>query len=349
MSIDMQVSDSESTTSTAPAARVLVADDERSMRELLSIVLRRDGYEVLLAADGKAAVDILKRERIDVLHAHMFGSNIWGTLIGRLRRVPVVIAQEHTWSYRGRPFRRLMDGYVIGRLATRFVAVSNLDRTKMIEIENVPEERIVVMPTAYIPRNPTIGDLRAELKIPADAPVIGTIARLRPQKALEVLLEAFSEVRRANTGARLVLVGDGPSRPQLEEQARETGISESVHFTGTRGDIETALTAFDVAAMSSDFEGMPLFVLECMANEVPLVATAVGGIPELVSGGETGLLVPPRDPQALAASINRLLADPPERERLAMAARERLEDYTLKRAGERFAALYEELLAEPAD
>jgi glycosyltransferase involved in cell wall biosynthesis len=101
--------------------------------------------------------------------------------------------------------------------------------------------------------------------------------------------------------------------------------------------------------MSSDFEGMPLFVLECMANEVPLVATAVGGIPELVSGGETGLLVPPRDPQALAASINRLLADPPERERLAKAARERLEDYTLQRAGERFADLYEQLLAEPAD
>ncbi len=289
---------------------------------------------------------LLRRERIDVLHAHMFGSNVWGTLIGRLCRVPLVIAQEHTWSYRGRLFRRLLDGYLIGRLATRFVAVSKLDRTKMIEIEHVPEEKIVVLPTAYIPRPSRLGDLRAELDLPADVKLIGTIAVLRPQKALEVLIDAFAEVRRAHSGARLVLVGDGPSRGELEQRARETAVSESVHFTGTRDDIETALAAFDVAAMSSDFEGMPLFVLECMAHKVPLVATAVGGVPELVSGGETGLLVPPRDPDALAASINRLLDDPEEGRRMATAARERLGEYTLQRAGERFAALYEQLLAE---
>ena len=289
---------------------------------------------------------LLRQERIDVLHAHMFGSNIWGTLIGRLCRVPVVIAQEHTWSYRGQPFRRLIDGRLIGRLATRFVAVSRLDRTKMIEIEHVPEEKIVVLPTAYIPRPPKVGDLRAELGLPADVKLIGTIAVLRPQKALEVLIESFAEIRRENSGARLILVGDGPSRAALEQQSREIGVSESVYFTGTRDDIETPLAAFDVAAMSSDFEGMPLFVLECMAHRVPLVATAVGAIPDLVSGGETGLLVPPRDPDALAASINRLLADPEEGKRMAAAARERLHEFSLKRAGERVAELYESLLAE---
>jgi glycosyltransferase involved in cell wall biosynthesis len=289
----------------------------------------------------------LRRERVDVLHSHKIGSNLWGTFLGRLCRVPVIVAHEHTWSYEGQRWRKLLDGHFIGRFATRFVAVSSADRQRMIDLEGVPAEKALVVPTAFIPRaREREGNLRAELGIPADAPVAGTVAVLRPQKALDMLIEAFAGVRRGLPEARLVIVGDGPSRQALEACARMAGVGDAVTFTGVRSDLATVLDGLDVAVMSSDFEGLPLFVFECMAHEAPLLATAVGGIPDVVVDGETGVLVPPRDPSALGEALDRLLRDPAERRRLASQARERLGEYTLERAAGRFAELYEELLAE---
>jgi glycosyltransferase involved in cell wall biosynthesis len=288
----------------------------------------------------------LRAEGVDVLHSHKIGSNLWGSVLGRLCRVPVVIAHEHTWSYQGNRPRKLADGQLIGRLATRFVSVSNADRLRMIELEGVPAEKAITVPTAYVPRaEAPAGDLRAELGIPAGDFVVGTVAVLRRQKALDVLIEAFARLGRDVPDSWLVIVGDGPERATLEEAARAAGVPDRVRFTGGRGDLTTVLDGFDVAVMSSDFEGLPLFVFECMAHRVPLVATAVGGLPDVVEDGATGVLVPPRDPAALAAALSRLAGEAELRLRLADAAHERLGDYTLERAGERFAALYEELLA----
>lgn len=291
-------------------------------------------------------VRFIRRSRPGVLHAHKFGSNLWGTLIGRLCRVPVVIAHEHTWSYEGQPVRRLLDGWVIGRLATRFVAVSELDRTRMVEVEGVPERRTVYIPTAFIPRLPaeTRTDPRAELGIPATAPLVGTVAALREQKRLDVLIDAFAALTAEWPEARLLIVGDGPALPGLRERAAALG--ERVVFSGTRTDVEAILGTVDVAAMSSDFEGMPLFAFEAMAYGAPLVSTAVGGLPDVVVDGETGLLVPRRDPAALEAALRGLLASPERREELAGAARARLRDFSLEAVAARFADLYERLVAE---
>jgi glycosyltransferase involved in cell wall biosynthesis len=289
----------------------------------------------------------LRRARIDVLHCHKFGSNVWGTLIGRAAGVPVVIAHEHTWSYEGRPLRRFLDGRVVGRLAHRFVAVSEADRRRMVEIEHVPEERTLTIPTGYVPRTePAAGDLRAELGVDDGTPLVGTVAQLRPQKALEVLIEAVARLPEELGSARLVIAGEGPSRPELEQAAARLGVAERVHLLGTRTDVGAILDALDVAAMSSDFEGLPLFAFECMASGTPLVATNVGGLPEVIDDGETGLLVPARDPAALASALERLLRDPALRERLAAAARERVRDYELPAIAARFGRLYDELLAE---
>ena len=124
---------------------------------------------------------ILRRERVDVLHAHMFGSNVWGTVIGRLARVPVIVAHEHTWSFEGRPLRRFVDREVIGRGSSVFIAVSRDDQRKMIEIEGVNPKKILHVPNGIAPPPPPTGaDVRAELGIPAGAPVIGTVSVLRP-------------------------------------------------------------------------------------------------------------------------------------------------------------------------
>ena len=125
---------------------------------------------------------------------------------------------------------------------------------------------------------------------------------------------------------------------------RLRGLAERVHFTGNRPDVPDFIAAFDVSVLSSDFEGTPLFVFESMAQGKPVVATAVGGLREVIEDGRSGVLVPPQDPPALARALEGLLRDPERREAIAAAGRERLEDFTVERAAERFAALYEELL-----
>jgi glycosyltransferase involved in cell wall biosynthesis len=287
----------------------------------------------------------LRREGVDVLHAHKFGSNLWGTLVGRLARVPAVVAHEQTWSYEGRPLRRFLDGYVIGRLATRFVSVSTADRERMIEIEHVPAPKTLTIPNAYIPRpTPGEGDLRADLGIAPGAPLVGTVCQLRAQKRLDVLVEAFSLIAERVPDAHLAIVGEGPERKELERLISAAGLVGRVHAPGTRTDLATIFRAYDVAVMSSDFEGLPLFALECMAYRVPLVTTAVGGLPDLIDDGRTGVLVPPGDPGALAVALTGVLRDPARREAMADAAYERLADFTIDRVAERFGRLYDELL-----
>jgi glycosyltransferase involved in cell wall biosynthesis len=292
----------------------------------------------------------LRNQRIDVLHAHMFGSNVWGTLIGRMCRVPVVVANETTWSYQGQPLRRTLDGQLIGRFADTFVAVSEADRARMVSIEGVPQEKTVVIPTAFVPR---VGceagsNLRAELGLGAEDLVIGTIAILRPQKALHVLVDAFARLAPSLPHAHLVITGPspGPVRGELEEQARVLGLQERVHFLGQRDDVEAVWRAFDVGAMSSDFEGFPLAAIECLTCGVPLVATAVGGLRDIVEDGRTGVLVPPQDPAALAAALGALLRDPERRVRLGAAGRARAQAFTMERIAARFAELYRRLLGD---
>jgi glycosyltransferase involved in cell wall biosynthesis len=329
-----------STRSAEPSA--LAALREAGVRHVhLGRRRKSDVYRML------GLVALLRRERFDVLHAHMFGSNLWGSLIGRACRVPVIVAHEQTWSYQGDPIRRWLDGRVIGRLATRFVAVSTQDATRMVSIEHVPPDKVVMIPNAYVPRpgSPDT-DLRGELGLASGTPLVTSIAVLRPQKALSVLLDAYPSVLEAVPDAHLVIAGDGECRDALERQARELAINDHVHFLGRRNDVDAILRAADLAVMSSDFEGTPLVAYECIANRTPLVATAVGGLLDIVDDGRTGRLVPPRNPPALAGAIVELLTDPDRREQMAGAAAGKNEEYTIGTAARRFAGLYEALLAE---
>ena len=295
----------------------------------------------------RALVGMMRRERFDVVHAHKFGSNIWGSLIGRGCRVPVILAHEHNWSYDGARLRVWIDGQVIGRLATRFIAVSEANRERMITLEGVPAAKVLVMPTGYIPHpGPATGDIRVELGIPRNAPLIGVAAGLREEKALDVMLEAFAGILGEVDGVHLVIAGDGPCRAELECRIGQLGIAGSVHLLGMRSDVDSILRHVNVGAMSSDWEGMPLFVFECMATDTPLVATSVGGLPEIVDDGETGLLVPPRDPVALGVAMATVLNDRGLAERLATAAAGHLGRYRIDTVASSFADLYDGLIAE---
>jgi glycosyltransferase involved in cell wall biosynthesis len=255
----------------------------------------------------------------------MVGSNVWGTVFGRLARVPALVAHEHTWSYEGQAWRRWLDRDVIARGTDVLVAVSEADRRRMIELEGIPAGKTLVVPNGIPPLSERTGrDFRAELEISADAPLIGTACRLDPQKAIDVLIHAAAVLRETHPELRVLVAGDGPRAAELRSLVGELGLEGPV-FLGrvAAAEMPDFLAALDVAVNSSNFEGSSLGVIEFMAAGKPIVATAVGGTPDLIRDGEHGLLVPPRDPGALAAAVASLIDDPGRASSLGEHARER--------------------------
>lgn len=262
----------------------------------------------------------LRREQIDVLHSHKFGSNVWGTLTGRIAHVPVILAHEHSWSYEGQPVRRFLDREVIARGADRFIAVSRADQRRMSEVERIPPERTLFMPIGVLTSpHASSRDIRAELDIEPHTPVIGVVGMLRPQKAHHILLHATELLAREWPNIQVLLVGDGPERAALEHLARELEVQHNVQFLGVRNDVPDVLRVLDLAVCCSDFEGTPAAIVEYMDAALPVVATTVGGIPDLIEPDVNGLLVPPQDPPALADAIAKLLRAPEQAR--AMGAR----------------------------
>jgi glycosyltransferase involved in cell wall biosynthesis len=316
----------------------------------LLVLNRRGRFDV---RSWRRLVDYVRSQRVDVIHAHKFGSNVWAALLGRALRVPVVIAHEHTWSFEGERLRRLLDRWVVARFSDAVIAVSEADRSRMISTVKMPSSRVVLIPNGI--SWPTDGDphvVRNELGIDPDAPVLAMTAVLRPQKAIDVMLGAMAILGRTHPNVRLLLVGPGESR-DLRAAAARLGVADVVCFMGPRRDVANILAGANVGVLSSDFEGSPLAVLEYMAAGLPVVATDVGGLPQMVQHGITGFLVPPRDPDALAESVGRLLDDPVLARSMGERGRARQRrDFSTETMVRHVSDLYERLLTrngvEPA-
>jgi glycosyltransferase involved in cell wall biosynthesis len=302
----------------------------------------------------RQVLDRLRADQVDILHTHKFGSNVWGALLDARAPAPVFVAHEHTWSYSGRPIRRLLDRRLIAGRADAFVAVSNEDRRKMIEVEKIPPERIRVIPngTALKAAGADAGlAIRRELGLWRDQPVVVAVALLRRQKALHVLIEAAVILRRRFPDLAVLVVGDDGAAERAEskrllELVRKANAGETVRFLGHRDDIAEVLAAGDIAVLCSDYEGSPLVLMEYMEAACPVVATRVGGVPDIVLDGETGILVPPQDADRLAVAIAGLLQDPASARAMGEAGRRRRrEQFDLSRTVQRVEGLYEELYA----
>jgi glycosyltransferase involved in cell wall biosynthesis len=291
---------------------------------------------------------VLRRERIDVLHTHQFSANLWGTTTGKLAGVPVVLAHEHTWSYEGNPLRRFLDRELVSRAADRFVAVSREDQRRMIEVERVNPARTLFIPIGITSSSrPTAHDVRRELGIAIEAPVIGMVGNLRRQKAHHVLIRATAQLLSQWPDIQVLLVGGGPERAGLERLVGALGLENTVRFLGHRADVPDVLSAMNVAVCCSDFEGSPLAILEYMEAALPVVSTAVGGIPDLIEQNVHGLLVPARDPDALARAVAELLSDPQRARTMGARGRERRRaQFNLETMIHRLEDLYGELLGE---
>lgn len=298
----------------------------------------------------KELVSRLRRDPIDIMHAHKFASNAWGALIAGPARVPTLIAHEHSWSFEGRPVRRFLDRWLIGRRADIVVAVSSEDRRRMIEIEGLDPNKLVMIPNGIAtPTAGRPGAVRAELGIEPDQLVIGTVATLRPYKGVDVLIRAAALVVDRFPDLRVLVAGgdegtDTTVRAGLVELIDELGLADNVILLGFRSDIPDVIEAMDIGVCSSDFEGSPLSVMEYMEAAKPVVATSVGGIPDLISEGEHGLLVPRRDPEALAAALAQLLGDPERRRQMGLRGQERRRrEFSVEATVEHVEDLYERL------
>ncbi len=291
---------------------------------------------------------IMRRHRIDVVHAHMPRASMPASLAARLSGVPVVISHEHgSVLGPGKRTRRLVDRHIVARLSDTILAVSEFDRQNLIAHEGIAPERIRVLRNGSTPL-PVSAPIRTELA-PPGVPLVVAVGRLAAVKGYDVLIRAAAALRDEGRAVRVAIAGDGPERGALSELIASLGLEREATLLGLRADVGDILAAADVVVMSSHSEGAPLAILEYMAAGTPIVATNVGGIPELIDDGVHGLLVAPGDPAALAAGVARILDDRRLADRLAGAARiRRSTEFDLAVMVERLQLLYEELFAAAA-
>ena len=314
-------------------------------RGVLADIVERSGGTVVVEPRGAGfdlriilrLAEFLRRNRIRVVHTHGLDPMFYTAFAALLAGTPVRIHTQHdtfvdTWSRKDRlKFR------IASLSFTAVAGVSEQSRAGMLRAGAPPHNAVTVLngigcPPCAIQRN-------------GSSPVVGTVARLAPEKGIDRLLQAFSWVR-AVTGAALVIVGDGPERPRLEALAAELGLADAVEFAGYTSDVETALARMDVFALASRSEGIPLALLEAMAAGLPVVATRVGGVPEVVADGDTGILVPSGDVHALAGAITELLNDPERRRATGQRGRERVRTHF---SHARMARSYRALYTPPED
>lgn len=253
---------------------------------------------------------MFRRQGVGVVHLHNRLPLIYGAPAGRLAGAVVV----HT-RHGPRPSSRSQQLLVRGaaRLLHAYVAVSPELATLARDRGESAVERIFVIENGidvgrFQPTPERRRRARAALGLPEDAWVIGAVGRFAPEKDYPHLVRAAAPL--LGDAARLVIVGDGAEMPAVKEAVRAAGVQGFVALPGARHDVADLLSAFDLFVLSSWMEGMPLVVLEAMAAGLPVVATAVGGLPKLIADGETGYLVPARDEAALRARLQALRADP---------------------------------------
>ncbi len=285
---------------------------------------------------------LLRDLGIDVLHAHNDTALFYGGVAAFLARIPVVYT-EHDRIFPGRLAVRILN-FALAVSTRQVVTVSEELRSLLLRFERIGGDRVRVVPNGvHLPgADPAVaGAVRESWSIPAAARVVGVVAGLKPVKDHQLLLEATSGLLGAFPDLHVVLAGDGPLRADLEMQARKLGMEDRVRILGFRSDLGDIYSALDVVVLPSRSEGLPLTLIEAMAMERPVVASRVGGIPEVVVDGVTGLLFEVGDVHALQDSLKRLLMDPALRREMGRAGRARfLNRFTLDRMAGAYRDIY---------
>lgn len=276
---------------------------------------------------------LLKRRKIDAVVTVGAGDRMfWGRLAAKAAGVPVILTALHSTGWPD----------VVGRLnrmltpiTDGFIGVAKEHGRYLREVERFPAKKVFVIPNGVDVNRfqPRAADpkLRAKLGLAESAPVVGIVAALRPEKNHQQFLRAAAKVRAAVPAARFLIVGDGETRPELEQLCQELGLTDAVIFAGTRSDVPELLSLMDVVVLTSHMEANPVTILEAMACGKPFVAPRVGSIPETIVEGETGYLTAPGSDDETAAALLDILRSPEKTVAMGEAARRRaVEHYSLE-------------------
>ena len=344
--------------------------ERRTLRELLG--LSRESFKPLLACQPESRIGeearkrnlpvetmrmrgnfdplavgrlwyFIRRHSVDIVHTHSSADSWMASTAARLspRRPKVVRTRHLNATFNVRQIYTLM--------ADRVVTVGGSTREYMIREKGIPPARVVTIPTgvdlAVFDPGRVSGDLREELGIPAHAPVFGTVSVFRRLKGHQYLLEAAGEILRAVPEAKLLLAGEGPQEKNIRNKIEELGIEEAVFLPGLREDIPRVLNTMDVFVFPSLQEALGTAILEALAMRKAVVASRVGGIPEIIEEGNTGFLVDPEKPAAIAERVIPLLKNPELRRKLGDQGRRFVEmHYDNRLMVGRLEALYRELM-----
>ena len=288
---------------------------------------------------------LLRRRQVDVLHSHAWGTLLEGISAAKLARVPAVIHTEHSTTDRRR--RRIIAQRVGWKMVNQVVACSGAVADRMTNIVNYPREKIRVIPNGVdleqfrrldVPRR----ELREEFGLSGIGFLIGMVARFVPFKNHAGVLQALPKLHEAGIDAHLALAGSGPLRDQLETLSESLGITDKVHFLGNTNQTCRFLNSLDVfVSNSTSGEGLSLAVLEAMACEVPVVATAVAEHPNVLDDGRAGSLILPENEEALVEALLHLAKHPEVLTSLGQAGRQRvLDKYSYDGMMEAYQQLY---------
>lgn len=298
---------------------------------------------------------IFRKWKPDVVHTHTAKAGAVGRAAARCAGVPVVVHTFHGHVLRGyfpRPLERVFRGIerALARITDRIVTLSPALKADLVEMGIADSAKIEVVPLGMdlaplLGCDARRGELREELGLGAGEPMVGIVGRLVPIKNHRLFLEAARSMVNSGSSARFVVIGDGELRGFLQNLAIEMGLAERVHFLGWRKDMVPVYAGLDLLALTSDNEGTPVALIEGMAAGVPVVATAVGGVPDVVRDGITGRLVPPGDPDAMQRAWRAALMEKETTERMRILARREVEArFGRERMLSAMAALYGELI-----
>jgi len=296
-------------------------------------------------------VGIMRSGKFDIVHTHMFASNFLGRVAAILAGVPVIVSTVQLIAEREKWWEILLDRAL--QVKTDVMITSSEAVRRSFIKRGIREDKIVTIYNGIdfsrfdsIDRTRARDKIRREFDLDDSIYLVGTVARLQRVKGIECLIEAAKHVMEGIPDARFLIVGDGPQKAELEYRIKQLGLSSRFIFAGTRGDVPAILSALDLFVLPSLSEALGIAVIEALLMQVPVVATNVGGVPEIVKSGETGLLVSPKDPIRLGEAIAYMHSNRDEASTMAQAGERRVREmFEISRLAQKQVGLYEMLLA----
>lgn len=331
--------------------------DEVAARNLSMKIIPNLGREISLNQDIVTLLklyQLMRQWQPDIVHTHTAKAGFIGRIAARLAGVPLVVHTFHGHVFHGY-FGQMKTRFFIelekfcAKLSDRIITISDRLKTEILEFGITHPEHIQIIPLGLeLNRLNAVcqtNRFHQEFGLTPEIQLVGAVGRMVPIKNLHLFLDAAAIAHQQNPQLRFILVGDGELRKELENHAEKLNISQAVIFAGWRRDLAQVYADLNAVVISSDNEGTPASLIEAMAAGCPVISTSVGGVPDFVKNGETGRLVPPRDPAALAAAILNLFTEEKKTEQMAQTAKNMaLKQYNSERLVADIDRLYQTLM-----